>query len=87
MRPNLKAGDPNYDSKTSKPTRFVEVKVPRDESIKDAIRLGRKSGLQCIQCRRDGDVSLLGNLMRLNPKAFAEASGDVSNASVMFIND
>ena len=44
-RPNLKAGDPNYDYKTDSPKKFSEIKVPRDDSLQDAARLGRKSGL------------------------------------------
>ena len=59
-RTDLKAGDPNYDYKTTTPTRFTEIKVPRDSSLKDAARLGRKSGLQQ---GNDGDVTLLVNLM------------------------
>jgi hypothetical protein len=35
-RTDLKAGDPNYDYKTTTPTRFTEIKVPRDSSLKDA---------------------------------------------------
>ena len=44
-RPDLKAGDPNYDYKTDSPKKFSEIKVPRDDSLQDAARLGRKSGL------------------------------------------
>jgi hypothetical protein len=35
-RPNLKAGDPNYDYRTDSPRKFAEVKVPRDDSLEDA---------------------------------------------------
>ena len=86
-RPNLKAGDPNYDYKTDNPTKFSEIKVPRDASLQDAARLGRKSGLQK---GNDGDVTIIVNLMRLRPenrgpyaKAFLEAAG---GNGVIFIN-
>ena len=87
-RTDLKAGDPNYDYKTTTPTRFIEIKVPRDSSLKDAARLGRKSGLQQ---GNDGDVTLLVNLMRIQPEAraayaktFLEAAG---GENVIFINN
>ena len=75
----LKAGDPNYEYKTDSPTKFSEIKVPRDDSIKDAARLGRN----------DGDVTIVVNLMRLRPemryaKAFLEAAGV---DGVVFINN
>ncbi len=86
-RPNLKAGDPNYDYKTDSPTKFSEIKVPRDASLQDAARLGRKSGLQQ---GNDSDVTIIVNLMRLRPenrgpyaKAFLEAAG---GNGVIFIN-
>ena len=41
-RPNLKAGDPNYDYKTDSSKKFSEIKVPRDDSLEDAARLGKK---------------------------------------------
>jgi len=44
-RTDLKAGDPNYDYKTDAPSKYTEIKVPRYGSLKDAARLGRKSGL------------------------------------------
>lgn len=66
----------------------AEIKVPRDGSLKDAARLGRKSGLQR---GNDGDVTLLVNLMRLRPeeraayiKTFLEAAG---GEGVIFINN
>jgi hypothetical protein len=87
-RPDLKAGDPNYDYKTDTPSKFSEIKVPRDASLKDAARLGRKSGLQQ---GNDGDVTLVVNLMRLPPekraayaKTFLEAAG---GKGVIFINN
>ena len=87
-RPNLKAGDPNYDYRTDSPTKFSEVKVPRDDSLEDAARLGRKSGLQR---GKDGDVTIVVNLMRLRPekrgpyaKVFLEAAG---GDGVIFINN
>lgn len=87
-RPDLKAGDPNYDYKTDTPSKFSEIKVPRDGSLKDAARLGRKSGLQQ---GNDGDVTLVVNLMRLRPekraayaKTFLEAAG---GKGIIFINN
>jgi hypothetical protein len=87
-RPDLKAGDPNYDYKTDAPSKYTEIKVPRDGSLKDAARLGRKSGLQR---GNDCDVTLLVNLMRLRPeeraayaKTFLEAAG---GEAVIFINN
>lgn len=87
-RPDLKVGDPNYDYKTDTPSKFSEIKVPRDDSLKDAARLGRKSGLQQ---GNDGDVTLVVNLMRLRPenraayaKTFLEAAG---GKGVIFINN
>ena len=87
-RTDLKSGDPNYDYKTTAPTRFTEIKVPRDSSLKDAARLGRKAGLQQ---GNEGDVTLLVNLMRLQPeeratyaKTFLEAAG---GENVLFINN
>ena len=87
-RPDLKAGDPNYDYKTDAPSKYTEIKVPRDGSLKDAARLGRKSGLQR---GNDCDVTLLVNLMRLRPeeraayaKTFLEAAG---GENVIFINN
>ena len=87
-RTDLKAGDPNYDYKTDAPSKYTEIKVPRDGSLKDAARLGRKSGLQQ---GNDGDVTLLVNLMRLRPeeraayaKTFLEAAG---GEGVIFINN
>jgi hypothetical protein len=87
-RPDLKAGDPNYDFKTDAPSKYTEIKVPRDGSLKDAARLGRKSGLQR---GNDCDVTLLVNLMRLRPeeraayaKTFLEAAG---GEGVIFINN
>ncbi len=41
-RTDLKMGDPNYDYRTARPTKFAEIKVPRNDSLKDAARLGRK---------------------------------------------
>ncbi len=86
-RPALKMGDPNYDYRTTSPTKFAEVKVPRNDSPKDAARLGRKSHLQR---GNDGDVTLVVNLIRLRPekraayaKAFLEAAGGYG---VIFIN-
>ena len=86
-RPNLKVGEPNYDFKTDSPTRFCDVKVPRDGSLKDAARLGRKSGLQR---GNDNDVTTIVNLMRLRPEmrvpyanVFLEAAGGYG---VIFIN-
>ncbi|MDY6899027.1 MAG: hypothetical protein SWZ49_13250 [Cyanobacteriota bacterium] len=87
-RTDLKAGDPNYDYKTDAPSKYIEIKVPRDGSLKNAARLGRKSGLQQ---ENDGDVTLLVNLMRLRPeeraayiKTFLEAAG---GEGVIFINN
>jgi len=87
-RPNLKAGDPNYDYKTNSPKKFSEIKVPRDASLEDAARLGRKSGLQR---GKDGDVTIVVNLMRLRPEkrgpyaeVFLEAAG---GDGVIFINN
>lgn len=87
-RTDLKGGDPNYDYKTIAPTRFTEIKVPRDGSLKDAARLGRKAGLQQ---GNNGDVTILVNLMRLRPekraayaKTFLEAAG---GENVLFINN
>ena len=87
-RPDLKAGDPNYDYKTDTPSKFSEIKVPRDDSLEDAARLGRKSGLQQ---GNDGDVTIVVNLMRLRPekraayaKTFLEAAG---GEGVIFINN
>jgi hypothetical protein len=87
-RTDLKAGDPNYDYKTDAPSKYTEIKVPRDGSLKDAAGLGRKSGLQQ---GNDGDVTLLVNLMRLRPeeraayaKTFLEAAG---GEGVIFINN
>ncbi len=86
--PNLKKGDPNYDYRTARPTKFAEIKVPRNDSLKDAARLGRKSHLQR---ENDGDVTIVVNLMRLRPekraaytKAFLEAAGGYG---VLFINN
>ena len=64
-RTDLKAGDPNYDYRTEAPSKYIEIKVPRDGSLKETARLGRKSGLQQ---GNDGDVTLLVNLMRLRPE-------------------
>jgi hypothetical protein len=87
-RTDLKAGDPNYDYKTDAPLKYTEIKVPRDSSLKDAARLGRKAGLQQ---GNKGDVTLLVNLMRLRPeeraayaKTFLEAAG---GEGVIFINN
>ena len=87
-RTDLKAGDPNYDYKTDAPSKYTEIKVPRDGSLKDAARLGRKSGLQQ---GNNGDVTLLVNLMRLRAekrgpyaKVFLEAAG---GDGVIFINN
>ena len=87
-RPNLKMGDPNYDYRTASPTKFVESKVPRNDSLKDAARLGRKSHLQR---GNDGDITIVVNLMRLRPekraayaKTFLEAAGGYG---VIFINN
>ena len=87
-RPDLKAGDPNYDYKTETPSKFSEIKVPRDDSLKDTARLGRKSGLQQ---GNNGDVTIVVNLMRLRPekraayaKTFLEAAG---GKGVIFINN
>lgn len=87
-RTDLKAGDPNYDYKTDAPSKYTEIKVPRDGSLKDAARLGRKSGLQQ---GNEGDGTLLVNLMRLRPeeraayaKTFLEAAG---GEGVIFINN
>lgn len=87
-RTDLKAGDPNYDYKTDAPSKYTEIKVPRDSSLKDAARLGRKSGLQQ---GNEGYVTLLFNLMRLRPeeraayaKTFLEAAG---GEGVIFINN
>ena len=63
-RLDLKGGDPNYDYKTTAPTKFTEIKVPRDSSLKDAARLGRKAGLQQA---KDSNVTLLVNLIRIQP--------------------
>lgn len=78
-RPDLKASDPNYDYRTDTPSKFTEIKVPRDDSPKDAARLGRKAGLQR---GNDGDVTLVVNLIRLRPekraayaKTFLEVAG------------
>jgi len=87
-RPDLKMGDPNYDYRTDSLSKFSEIKVPRDDSPKDAARLGRKSDLQR---GKDGDVTIVVNLMRLRPekraayvKAFLEAAG---GDGVIFINN
>lgn len=57
--PNLKVGDPNYDYKTNNPTKFAEVKVPRDDILEDADWLGRKSALQR---GKDGSLRVQNNL-------------------------
>jgi hypothetical protein len=87
-RPDLKAGDPNYDYRTDSPSKFSEIKVPRNSSPKDAARLGKKSGLQQGD---DGDVTIVVNLMRIRPekraiyaKAFLEAAG---GEGIIFINN
>jgi hypothetical protein len=87
-RPDLKAGDPNYDYRTDSPSKFSEIKVPRDDSPEDAARLGRKSGLQQ---GNDGDATIVLNLMRLRSekraayaKTFLEAAG---GEGVIFINN
>ena len=86
-RPNLQAGDPNYGYKTDSPRQFFEIKVPRDASLEDAVRLGIKSGLQQ---GNDGDVTIIVNLMRLRPEkrgpyaeTFLEAAG---GNDIIFIN-
>ena len=86
-QPDLKAGDPNYDYKTETPSKFAEIKLPRDASLEDAARLGRKSGLQQ---GNDGDVTIIVNLMRLRPEkrgpyaeTFLEAAG---GNDIIFIN-
>jgi len=81
--PNLKAGDPNYDYKTDSPKKFSEIKVPRDDSLQDAARLGRKSGLQR---GKDGDVTIVGNLMRLRPEKRGPYA-KVFLEGVIFINN
>ena len=75
-------------NKTDSPKKFSEIKVPRDDSLQDAARLGRKSGLQQ---GNDGDVTIVVNLMRLRPekrgpyaKVFLEAAG---GDGVIFINN
>jgi hypothetical protein len=87
VRPNLQAGDPNYDYKTEGPRRFADIKVPRNATVEDAVRLGEKSALQR---GNDDDVTLVVNLMRLRPEnraAYAEAYQEAAGGNgVVFIN-
>ena len=87
---NLKASEPNHDYIAERPTKYIEVKVPRNgnDSSEDAARLGRKAGLQQ---GNDGDVTIVVNLMRIRPekraaysKTFLEAA---SGENVIFINN
>lgn len=87
-RPDLKADDPNYNYRTDSPSKFSDIKVPRNDSPEDAARLGKKAGLQQ---GNDGDVTIVVNLMRLRPeklaayaKIFLKAAG---GEHVIFINN
>lgn len=88
-RPNLAKGEPNYDfvgtdSKGSK--MYYEVKCPRDASLKDAARLGRKAGLQQ---GNSGDVTLVVNLQRI-PRELRDryecVFREAAKGPVIFIN-
>ena len=88
-RPNLAKGEPNYDFKgtdSKGSTIYYEVKCPRNGSLKDAARLGRKASLQQ---GNSGDVVIVVNLQRI-PREMRDryecVFREAANGPVTFIN-